>query len=164
MDMEVFELNRKISMWLRWSIRCLLLIVFAGCSYLYLFDHPTWMQILYGTRDLGNNFYSMSWDGGHYIVVYNNNVQNDEVFSGMRVIDDTHIVVTDIEYNNRWIAMTTFNYENNTNSWYILDKYCIPSENLSIDSIRFHISKGLIPYFSKESFECAMQEKKINFR
>ena len=159
--METYELNRRITKWLKWPIRLLLIAVVIGGSYLYLYDHPTWMRILHGTQDLGNQFYSMPWDGGHDIVVYNPDVQNDEVYSGMRVIDDTHIVVTDIEYNNRWIAMTKYNYETKTYSWYILDKYCIPTEELPIDSIRFHISQGLIPYYSKYSFECAMQEKNI---
>ena len=140
----------------------LLLIVIMGGFYLYLFDHPIWMRILYGTQDLGKHFYSMPWDGGHSIVVYNEDVQNDEVYSGMRVIDETYIVVTDIKYNDRWIAMTTYNYEDETNSWYILDKNCIPNLGLSVDSIRFFIQKGLTQYVSKENFESAVRKRNLN--
>ena len=159
--MEVYELNRSIEKRLKWPMRFLLLIILVVCSYLYFFDHSTWMRIFYGTQNLGNHFYSMPWDGGHDIVVYNENVQNDEVYSGLRVIDDTHVVVTDIEYNDRWIAMTTYNYESQAISWYILDKNCIPHQVLDIDSIRIHIQKGLIQYFSKNSFEGAMRDKNI---
>lgn len=161
MVMEVYELNRIIKKWLKWPIRFLLLTILVVGGYLYLYDHPTWMRIFYGTQDLGNHFYSMPWDGGHDIVIYNDNVQNDEVYSGMRVIDDYHVVITDIKYNDRWIAMTTYNDENQTNSWYILDKKCIPSNVMPIDSIICYIQKGLILYNTKDSFERAMQERNL---
>ena len=160
MDMEVYELNKRISKWLKWPMRLLLLVAFVGGFYLYMFNHPTWMRILYGTQDLGKHFYSIPWDGGHDIVVYNEDVQNDEVYSGIRVIDDTHIIVTDIEYDDRWIAMTTYNYKTKTNSWYILDKNCIPNFGLPVDSIRFYIQEGLTRYISKDNFESAVQERK----
>lgn len=159
--MEVYELNRMISKWLKWPLRLSLITLLTVGIYLYRFDHPTWMRMLHGTQNLGNNFYSIPWDGGYNIVVYNDNVRNDDVYSGMRVINDSHVEITDIMHNDRWIAMTAYDFQNKTYSWYILDKNCIPIETQSVDSIRVLIQKGLTRYDSEEYFISAMQERHL---
>jgi uncharacterized phosphosugar-binding protein len=86
-----------------------------------------WNPSIWGSHSLGKNLYSMEWDGGGQIIVYNDKPTGKTVFSGAYVIPsnkDTaqNLVVQKINYDNQWIIAKAVKKEIKQVYYFIIDK------------------------------------------